>query len=134
MRWPLTGLWILAALPGLVLILLSLLFFLGWDRQFLAWTWGLLEALGLARPNHTGQFLPGGRVSLSELIALGTLIVSTLGTISTVWLAWRNESRQAREDTLKIQQLEIQLAALRAANPRDTSPLPSEAKPAPSSG
>jgi hypothetical protein len=53
-------------------------------------------------------------MSPAVLISGGTLLISTVGTISTIWLAWRNEARESREYALKIQQLEMEVTELRA--------------------
>ena len=112
MRWGRIALWVFALLPSVTIALLSLL----------------------------GLFSPMSRDSSSDILTLicaGTLLVSTAGTISTIWLVWPQEGRESRkergesqEDTLrdtlrthqealkihtqKIQQLEMQLAELRA--------------------
>ena len=60
-------------------------------------------------------------VRVLELVPLLTisvsflaLIISALGTASTIMLGWRSERRQADESRLKIEQLELQLAEARA--------------------
>jgi len=126
MRWGRIALWVLALLPSVTIALLSL------------FIWIVLDA---------GLFSPMSGDSSSDILTLisaGTLLVSTAGTISTIWLVWRKEGRESRkergesrkerresrEDTLKdtlrmqqealkihtqkIQQLEMQLAELRA--------------------
>jgi TRAP-type C4-dicarboxylate transport system permease small subunit len=49
----------------------------------------------------------------STWIVLSTTIVSAIGTISTIILAWKNERRTARENELKIARLERELEAVR---------------------
>ena len=120
-RWGRIALWVLALLPSVTIALLSL------------FIWIVLDV---------GLFSPMSGDSSSDILTLisaGTLLVSTAGTISTIWLVWRKEGRESRkergesrkerresrEDTLrmqealkihtqKIQQLEMQLAELRA--------------------
>ncbi|HEV7858467.1 MAG TPA: hypothetical protein VGO91_07545 [Pyrinomonadaceae bacterium] len=53
------------------------------------------------------------------LVSVLTAIVSAVGTISTIILAWRNDRRDVREKEVKIAQLEQELAAI-----RETSALP----------
>jgi hypothetical protein len=48
------------------------------------------------------------------LLGLGALCFTGIGTISSVILGWRSERRQSAESTLKIAQLEIQLAQARS--------------------
>jgi hypothetical protein len=91
-RWGRFALWMLALLPSVTLGLLTV--------QFLA---------SLDAPWPTGYSVSSGEI----LIPAGTLLVSTVGAIS-IWLAWRKERRDSRESTLKIQQLETQVAELRA--------------------
>jgi hypothetical protein len=43
-----------------------------------------------------------------------TAIISAIGTISAVLLAWRSDRRNAREQALKIAQLEQQLEAAKS--------------------
>ncbi|MGA7674324.1 MAG: hypothetical protein WCA78_04670 [Rhizomicrobium sp.] len=52
--------------------------------------------------------------SLAMLVSLGALLVTGMGTASTIVLGWRNEKRQAMEFKLKIEQLELQLAEAKA--------------------
>jgi len=46
-------------------------------------------------------------------VSLGTMLLTAIGTTSTVLLGWRSERRANREFTLKIQQLEVQMAQIR---------------------
>src|SRR5262249_15427634 len=121
-RWCRLALWVLALLPSVTIALLSL------------FIWIVLDV---------GLFSPMSGDSSSDILTLisaGTLLVSTAGTISTIWLVWRKEGRESRKEsgesrkkgretreetqrmqqeapkrhTQKIQQLEMQLAELRA--------------------
>jgi hypothetical protein len=58
---------------------------------------------------------------LTVLVSFLALVISSLGTASTIMLGWRSERRQAEESRLKIEQLELQLADVRAkaAVPRE---------------
>ena len=47
------------------------------------------------------------------IVSFGTLLITAVGTASTVLLGWRNEKRQSAEFQLRIQQLEIELAKAR---------------------
>ena len=78
-RWGRIALWVLALLPSVTLALLTV--------QLLA---------SLDEPWPTGYSVWSAEI----LIPAGTLLVSTLGTIS-IWLAWRKERRDSREYTLK---------------------------------
>jgi hypothetical protein len=90
---------------------------------FFAWTvFGSILILVLA--SVVPFLIAGGRVEGGQQLSLPalavgvsacTLIVSTLGTASSVILGWRGERRQAAEWKLKIQQLELELAAAKAA-------------------
>jgi hypothetical protein len=91
-QWGRIALWVLALLPSVTLALLTV--------QFLA---------SLDAPWPTGYSVWSGEI----LIPAGTLLVSTVGMIS-IWLGWRKERRDSREYILKIQQLETQVAELRA--------------------
>src|SRR5262249_43376208 len=102
MRWGRIALWVLALLPSVTLALLTV--------QLLA---------NLDAPWPTGYSVWSAEI----LIPAGTLLVSTVGTISTIWLGWRKERRDSREYTLKIQQLENQLAELRAKSSSSTPPV-----------
>src|SRR5215831_9588109 len=99
-RWGRIALWMFALLPSVTLALLTVL---------------LLATLDAPWP--TGYSVWSGEI----LIPAGTLLVSTVGTIS-IWLGSRKERRDSRESTLKIQQLEIQVAELRA-KPSFTPPV-----------
>ena len=72
----------------------------------------------LDAPWPTGYSVWSGEI----LIPAGTLLVSTVGMIS-IWLGWRKERRGSREYTLKIQQLEMQVAELRTKNSSTTPPV-----------
>ena len=100
-RWGRIALWVFALLPSVTLALLTV--------QLLA---------SLDEPWPTGYSVWSAEI----LIPAGTLLVSTLGTIS-IWLAWRKERRDSREYTLKIQQLEMQLTELRAKTSSSTPPV-----------
>ena len=45
----------------------------------------------------------------TALLSLGTLLITGVGTLSTVLLSWRVDRRQAREFELRIRELEHQL-------------------------
>jgi hypothetical protein len=49
---------------------------------------------------------------LAGIISVLTLLVSAIGTASTIVLGWRAERRQAAESQLKVRQLELDLAEL----------------------
>jgi hypothetical protein len=51
---------------------------------------------------------------LTVLISFFTLVVSAIGTTSTILLGWRAERRQSEEFKLKIKQLELQLQETQA--------------------
>src|SRR5262249_40131758 len=95
------ALWVLALLPSVTLALLTV--------QLLA---------SLDAPWPTGYSVWSAEI----LIPAGTLLVSTVGAISMIWLAWRSERRESQEYTLKIQQLEMQVAELRATKNSSTTP------------
>jgi hypothetical protein len=42
-------------------------------------------------------------------LAVATLLLTTVSTVSTLWLAWRSDKRQSREFELKIAQLQSEL-------------------------
>jgi hypothetical protein len=42
-------------------------------------------------------------------LAVGAFLLTTVSTLSTLWLAWRGDKRQSREFELKIEQLQLQL-------------------------
>lgn len=52
-------------------------------------------------------------------------VISSVGTISTIILAWRSDRRSAREQALKIEQLEHELKELRR---KSNSPAPKKEK------
>ncbi len=113
MRWGRIAIWVLAALPGVILAVISGVLLFG-------------ELLG--PPAKMGPPLGpqlDSWLSPAMLISGGTLLVSTVGTISTIWLAWRNEARESRESALKIQQLEMQVTELRAKSFPSTRSSPS---------
>jgi hypothetical protein len=103
MRWGRIAIWVLAVLPGVILAAISGVL--------------LFSEVGSFSINAKGP--PNGTqldswMNPAVLISGGTLLISTVGTISTIWLAWRNEARESREAALKIQQLEMQVTELRA--------------------
>jgi uncharacterized membrane protein YhaH (DUF805 family) len=100
MRWGRIALWVLALLPSVTLALLTV--------QLLA---------NLDAPWPTGYSVWSAEI----LIPAGTLLISTVGAIS-IWLAWRKERRDSREYTLKMQQLEMQVAELRATKNSSSTP------------
>jgi hypothetical protein len=55
------------------------------------------------------------------LVSAFTALISAIGTISAVILAWRSDRRDAREKALKIAQLERELEAAKA---QPTNPTP----------
>jgi hypothetical protein len=70
----------------------------------------------LEPPNPAEETAGGEQDQGSDLpivISLGTLIVSMVGTTSTVLLGWRSDHRDAKEFKFKIEQLEVQLAEAR---------------------
>jgi hypothetical protein len=50
---------------------------------------------------------------VTALIALVGLLISTVGTVSTLLFSWRSERRQAQEFLLRIEHLEIELSEAR---------------------
>ena len=58
---------------------------------------------------------------ITASVSFLALVISALGTASTIMLGWRSERRQAQESRLKIAQLELQLAEARVkpAAPRE---------------
>jgi hypothetical protein len=57
---------------------------------------------------------PAGRLPLyAVFVSAGALLVSGIGTASSIILGWRNERRQQRESQLRIEQLEAQLTQAR---------------------
>src|SRR5262249_58764050 len=104
-RWCRLALWVLALLPSVTIALLSL------------FIWIVLDV---------GLFSPMSGDSSSDILTLisaGTLLVSTAGTISTIWLGLRKEGREtrkergesrkerreSREDTLRMQQERLKI-------------------------
>jgi hypothetical protein len=57
--------------------------------------------------------------SITVWVSVCTAVISAIGTISTIILAWRSDRRDAREKELKIAQLERELEAAKEqpANP-----------------
>jgi hypothetical protein len=55
-------------------------------------------------------------------------VTSTLGAISAVILAWRSDSRSAKETVLKIAQLEQELAAAKGEPTGPTPSLPKKSR------
>ena len=107
-RWGRIALWVLALLPTVSIAVLSV--------------WLLAESLLRDRvPDRRDAIDLSGDVA-GTMISAGTLLVSTVGTIS-IWLGWRKERRGSREYTLKIQQLEMQVAELRTKNSSTTPPV-----------
>jgi hypothetical protein len=47
--------------------------------------------------------------SITTIMSLVAMIVSAVGTTSTVLIGWRSEHRQSEEFKIKIKQLELQL-------------------------
>jgi hypothetical protein len=103
-RWRTIALWVFALLPSVILVLLS-----GWFIEEFVWQ------IPLAKAPPRANYPVWSDIALM-LIPAGALLVSTVGTISTIWLAWRKERRDSREYTLKIQQLEMQLAELQKSS------------------
>jgi hypothetical protein len=54
------------------------------------------------------------------VISFCAVLITGLGTASTVILGWRNDRRQAAESKLKIEQLELQLAELRRSDAKSS--------------
>jgi hypothetical protein len=59
------------------------------------------------------------------IVSLVGMIVTMVGTASTILIGWRAEHRQAEEFKLRIKQLELQLGAAKEAQ-RKPDPLPPE--------
>ncbi|HSY36312.1 MAG TPA: hypothetical protein VK814_11230 [Acidobacteriaceae bacterium] len=55
---------------------------------------------------------PFGSSGLTGILGLTAAVVSILGTISTVILAWRADRRTAKESDLKVIQLQQQIAEM----------------------
>src|SRR5262249_13074847 len=104
-RWGRIALWVLALIPSVILALVS--------------AWVLADSLGI----RGVAAYPIAPEWIAVVISAGTLVVSIVSLISTIWLGWRKERRESREYTLKIQQLEMQLAELRAKNSSSTPPV-----------
>jgi hypothetical protein len=60
--------------------------------------------------DSAGEIKKVSDTNLAQIyIAAGTLIVTTVSAMSTIWIAWRGDRRQSHEFELKIQQLQLQL-------------------------
>src|SRR5215213_924637 len=55
-------------------------------------------------------------------VSVCTAVISAIGTVSTIILAWRSDRRDAREKELKIAQLERELEAPKE-HPASTAPV-----------
>lgn len=49
-------------------------------------------------------------------VAFSAMIVTAIGTLSTLIIAWRNERRSKIETDLRIQKLELEIANLKSAD------------------
>jgi hypothetical protein len=84
--------------------------------------WPFLYFAGLSsdiiHPTPKPPWFVGQLIELVPLITVSTssltLVVSALGTTSTILLGWRAERRQSEEFKLKIKQLELQLQETQA--------------------
>src|SRR6266566_9249664 len=86
----------------------------------------LWRALGSPRQNGSPAWAPARCMAEPCHVDLRRDFVGLdVGTISTIWLAWRNEARESRESALKIQQLEMQVTELRAKSFPSTRSSPS---------
>jgi hypothetical protein len=54
-----------------------------------------------------------GWIGQSMFIALVSMIITAIGTCSTLILGWRNEKRAVSETKLKIEKLELEIAELK---------------------
>jgi hypothetical protein len=82
-------------------------------------TWLYIPSLQPQIPSELprGSSGPGPAENIAA-VAIGisflTFVISAIGTASTIILGWRSERRQAEESKLRIAQLEIQLAEVKA--------------------
>jgi hypothetical protein len=76
--------------------------------------WRIFLVLNTDKDPHSGLAVNGGS-PIDPALAIATLvmIVSGIGTASTILLGWRADRRQAKEFKLKIEQLELQLQEAR---------------------
>jgi hypothetical protein len=58
-------------------------------------------------PTEDSVFIAG----LTAVVSLVGMIVTMIGTASTILIGWRAERRQSEESRLRIKQLELQLQA-----------------------
>src|SRR5262249_35855852 len=93
-NWRRIGIWFLAVVPGSIISVVSLgLFLLFLPLLPHRGDLGLWDARGLSS------------AEIAVMISGLTFLVSTIGTVSMIWLAWRNDKRQTRESLLKTEQL-----------------------------
>ena len=72
--------------------------------------WFILFGGYAAAPNAAAGHESGEmNALLIPIVSLGTMLLSAIGTGSTVVLGWRSERRANREFTLKIQLLEAEM-------------------------
>ena len=60
-------------------------------------------------PSPPSDSFPLNSETKQFFLAVGTLLLTTVSTVSTLWLAWRGDKRQSREFELRIEQLQLQL-------------------------
>ena len=70
-------------------------------------------ALAINYPESESALIAKALANLALIISVLTFCVSAVGMASTVALSWRSDKRQSQESSLKIQQLELQLAEMR---------------------
>jgi hypothetical protein len=111
------GFWAVLMIATLVAMLLSIVVivvFVGEDLHDILW---INFAVLMTSPSSGPPpwFKPLITVAAATLaISTLALIVTALGTASTVMLGWRDDKRQTAETKLKIEQLERQLAEAKA--------------------
>lgn len=109
------GFWAVLMIATLAAMLLSIVVL----HDILLINWAVLTNPGFAgNASPTSWFEPTSVAATTLAISTLALIVTALGTASTVLLGWRDEKRQTAETKLKIEQLERQLAEAKAEMPK----------------
>jgi hypothetical protein len=94
-----------------VFAVLLVIFFILWMSSFLYFVLSL--HLG---PTEDSVFITG----LTAVVSLVGMIVTIIGTASTILIGWRAERRQSEESRLRIKQLELQLQAAQQTQAKAT--------------
>jgi hypothetical protein len=99
-------------------------------RLFFIWLFISSLVFFVVPPDNQNRIsLPPRDDSIITLVAVCTAVISAIGTISTIILAWRSDRRDEREKELRIKQLERELESakqpeLEAAKQTPTTPTP----------